>query len=90
MNIKVRVNPVFDHLKGYLKQNERVAISLFNTILSISEDRMYHFKYNVSKLKELGYVVGVEPAMWKSKAGYYGTQYLVKVFKKELKEWEKI
>lgn len=40
----------------------------------------------ISKLKELGYVVGVEPAMWKSKAGYYGTQYLVKVFKKELKE----
>lgn len=42
------------HLKKYLKQNERLAISMFNTILSISEDRMDCFKYNASKLNEIG------------------------------------
>lgn len=42
------------HLKKYLKQNERLAISMFYTILSISEDRMDCFKYNSSKLNEIG------------------------------------
>lgn len=42
------------HLKEYLKQNERLAKSMFNTILALSEDRMDCFVYNVSKLNEIG------------------------------------
>lgn len=42
------------HLKKYLRQNEGLAISMFNTILSISEDRMDCFKYNAFKLNEIG------------------------------------
>lgn len=42
------------HLKEYLKQNETLAKSMFNTILALSEDRMACFVYNVSKLNEIG------------------------------------
>lgn len=41
-------------VKAYLKQNEPVATSMFYTILSLSEDRMENFKYNASKLNEMG------------------------------------
>lgn len=42
------------HLKEYLKKNERLALSIFNTILLMSKDRMDCFKYNVFKLNEIG------------------------------------
>ena len=37
-----------------MKQNEKLAQSIFNTILGISEDRMDCFKYNASKLNKIG------------------------------------
>lgn len=56
-------------LKKYLKQNERLAQSIFNTILGISEDRMDCFKYNASKLNKIGkkcdyYPNKMKPPTW--------------------------
>lgn len=48
------ISEISFHLKKYLKQNEKLAISMFNTIISIAEDRMDCFAYNVSKLNEIG------------------------------------
>ena len=41
-------------LKKYLMQNANLAQLIFNTIVAISEDNMACFKYNVSKLNEIG------------------------------------
>ena len=49
------------HLKEYLVQNKKLAKCLFNTIIEIAEDNMAYFKYNVSKLNELGETINYQP-----------------------------
>ena len=48
-------------LKGYLVQNKKLAKCFFNTIIEIAEDNMAYFKYNVSKLNELGETIDYQP-----------------------------
>ena len=44
------ISKIAYYLKEYLTENERLAKSLFNTIIEISEDKMAYYKYNVAKL----------------------------------------
>ena len=42
----------------------------------------------ITNLHELGYAVEVSPQIWKSLAGYYGVEYIVKLMKPVDKELE--
>ena len=48
------ISKIAYYLKEYLTENERLAKSLFNTIIEISEDKMAYYKYNVAKLNLIG------------------------------------
>lgn len=55
------IHEISYQLKEYLVQNKKLAKCLFNTIIEISEDKMTYFKYNVSKLNELGETIDYQP-----------------------------
>lgn len=55
------IHEISYQLKEYLVQNKKLAKCLFNTIIEISEDKMTYFKYNVSKLNELGETINYQP-----------------------------
>ena len=55
------ISKISYQLKEYLTHNEKLAKSLFNTIIGLSEDRMACFKYNVSKLNEIGETIDYQP-----------------------------
>lgn len=55
------ISQISDQLKEYLTQNEKLAKSLFNTIIGLSEDRMAYFLYNVSQLNKIGRVIDYKP-----------------------------
>ena len=55
------ISKISYQLKGYLAHNEKFAKHLFNTIISISEDKMDCFKYNASKLNEIGNKIDYQP-----------------------------
>lgn len=55
------IHEISYQLKEYLVQNKKLAKCLFNTIIEISEDKMTYFKYNVSKLNELGEKIDYQP-----------------------------
>lgn len=48
------ISKIAYYLKEYLRQNEKLAKSIFNTIIGISEDKMDCYKYNVDKLNTIG------------------------------------
>ena len=55
------ISKIAYYLKEYLTENERLAKSLFNTIIEISEDKMAYYKYNVAKLNLIGKKIDYQP-----------------------------
>ena len=55
------ISKIACYLKEYLTENERLAKSLFNTIIEISEDKMAYYKYNVAKLNLIGKKIDYQP-----------------------------
>lgn len=55
------ISKIAYYLKEYLTENERLAKSLFNTIIEISEDKIAYYKYNVAKLNLIGKKIDYQP-----------------------------
>lgn len=49
------------HIKQYLMKNEKIAQLFFYTIIAIAEDRMACYKYNVTKLRNIGKKIEYQP-----------------------------
>lgn len=55
------ISKISMQIKEYLMQNANLAKSFFNTIVALAEDRMAEYRYNASKLCEIGKDVNYQP-----------------------------